>query len=248
MGSVLVCFAITFLNVFYQFKHTMLKKSYNLVFRMVQEISISLIVAIIGLFYFDEDTGGMMTRALKLKFTSGVLILICINIFLEIISGVITFAIMMINKVKNMRKNIVTYEKEIDKIEPKHKDVKIKVKIQQINIDTEISEKESLFSQSSERIILSKPKKKVVDTVIDLTAPLHILSNKKKGFMKITKSSRSIKNSLSNKGISMKLKNKKSSNRKIQLPHYNGRTSLRVKLDRLHGKESIGILEPDRKP
>lgn len=103
MGSLVICVTVACFNIYYHYKYSIFKKGYGLLFRFVQEMSIALIVSIIALFYFDEEFTVLMDRNTKLRFTSALLILICINILLEIISGVITITIMAISQIKKLK-------------------------------------------------------------------------------------------------------------------------------------------------
>lgn len=162
MGSVLICFTVTFLTIFFQVRYSILKSGYSLVFRMIQEVSLSLIISIIGLFYFDEEADGIMSRNLKLMFTSGMVILICINIILELLNGLFTVIIMGVTKIKSMRRGKISHKEAkilFSKSEGKNK-AKMKINDEEVVNETEgkmISKKISNSAQISSRVIVSNP-------------------------------------------------------------------------------------------
>lgn len=179
-----------------------------------------------------------MTRDFKLKFTSGMLILICVNIILEILSGLLTFIIMTINKIKNIKKkkeNEEIHAEETDKLKFKNKSAKMKVKVSKIKRstkETQLPEKELPNNTQSSRITLSRPKKTVRGSLFDLTAPQLIVKDKTPMFMNNMIGSRRMKSTLNKKTFPIKKYSKIGSSKgKIESVNKSERASSRGKLN-----------------
>lgn len=119
-GSLAIMTGFTIATFYYSKKFDFFKSKFTKIFRLIQEVSMTLLVTLINTFYFNNNFQ-ILTHDIKILFVMFFILLLIVNILLEIFNAFLLFIKILKSKNKKRRPKNLALEEEREKVSSANK-------------------------------------------------------------------------------------------------------------------------------